>query len=476
SRYLGRIRSKHSYTRLKKDVKNFFGRIPIVGNGIVLLLHRLKKSLKFLLVPGEFFEDLGLYYIGPVDGHNISAVQDALRKADETKGPVVVHVITKKGKGYKPAEEKPALFHGVSPFNKETGEPCECGEASFSSGFADKITELAENDEKISAVTAAMPIGTGLEKFAAKFPERFCDVGIAEQHAVTMAAGMSICGAKPVIAVYSTFLQRGYDQLLHDVALQKLPLVIALDRAGINGQDGETHQGIYDFAYLGHLPNMNIAAPCSIKEMQEMLEIAMQVYDSYDGEKGAKESAADDACKNNENAGAVIEKVPHGCFVIRYPAKERLKEHSGLKEYVPVEFGRGCVMFDSANGEKADLCIMAVGAIAEEAIKAAEMLLSKGVSVRVFNPRFVKPLDEKGIIEQASNADAVITVEEAVRFGGFGEQAELVMLKNGIKTPVKIIALPDENIPHGKISQIQSEFGLDAAGIVSAYGDFADET
>jgi len=452
SKYLGKIRSGKSYTRVKKGVKKVLGAIPLIGNKLVLLIHKLKKSIKLMLIPGEFFEDLGLEYIGVIDGHDIKAVKDALEKAEKKKGPVIVHVMTKKGKGYTPAEENPSLFHGISPFDKETGRVTSLGGGSFSEGFAKKLTELAADDDKISAVTAAMPLGTGLEMFEHKYPERFFDVGIAEQHAVTMAAGMAICGAKPVIAVYSTFLQRGYDQLLHDVALQDLPLVIGLDRSGINGQDGETHQGIYDFAYLGHLPNTTVAAPCSIREMQDMLAVGMKVFD--------KDSSPE----------------IHGCFVIRYPAKERLTEHEGLLRYKDIEFGKGVVIYDSSNGDVADLCIMSVGAIAEEALKAAERLTQDGVKVRVFNARFVKPIDEAGVAENARNAKCVITVEEAVAFGGFGERAALVLRDNKIDTKLKIIALPDEALPHGKIAQIQHRYGLDADGIISAYGEISDET
>ncbi|MBQ8164213.1 MAG: 1-deoxy-D-xylulose-5-phosphate synthase [Clostridia bacterium] len=451
SKYLGKIRTGKSYTRVKKGVKKVLGSIPWLGKKLVLLIHKLKKSIKLMLIPGEFFEDLGLEYIGVVDGHDIEEIREALEKAEKKKGPVIVHVMTKKGKGYRPAEDNPALFHGISPFDKETGNVTTLSGGSFSEAFAEKLTELAADDDKISAVTAAMPLGTGLEKFEHKYPERFFDVGIAEQHAVTMAAGMSICGTKPVIAVYSTFLQRGYDQLLHDVALQNLPLVIGLDRSGINGQDGETHQGIYDFAYLGHLPNTTVAAPCSIKEMQNMLSMGMKVFE--------KDSQPD----------------IHGCFVIRYPAKERLTERKGLLSYTELEYGKGAVIYDSANGGFADLCIMSVGAIAEEAVKAAEKLTLNGVSVRVFNARFIKPIDEAGIIQNARNAKCVITVEEAVAFGGFGERAMLICKNNGIDTKLKVIALPDEALPHGKISQIQHMYGLDADGIISAYGEISNE-
>lgn len=452
SKYLGKIRSGKSYTRVKKGLKKVLGAIPWLGKKLVLLIHKFKQSIKIMLIPGEFFEDLGLGYIGVIDGHDIDAVKEALVKAEKKKGPVIVHVITKKGKGYEPAEKDPSIFHGISPFDKETGKVNSSSCQSFSTAFADKLTELAEKDEKISAVTAAMPLGTGLEDFQHKYPERFFDVGIAEQHAVTMAAGMSICGAKPVIAVYSTFLQRGYDQLFHDVALQNLPLVIGLDRSGINGQDGETHQGIYDFAYLGHLPNTTIAAPCSIKEMQEMLEVGMKVFDT----------------ENNP--------LVHGCFVIRYPAKERITARSGLSEYSPIEYGKGSVIFDSSDGGVADLCIMSVGAIAEEALKAAEILTQKGVKVKVFNARFVKPIDSEGVIENARNAKAVITVEEAVAFGGYGERVTLECKNNCIDTKIKVLALPDEAIPHGKISQIQHHYGLDADGIIKAYEDLKNET
>ena len=282
SDYLGKIRKKNSYINAKRRVKNFLSRIPVVGAPVARVLRKIKNAVKFKIVPGEFFENLGLTYIGPVDGHDIKGLRAAIIRAEENDEPAMIHVITNKGKGYRPAEENPGKFHGITPFNAETGEVIGAGDPdapeSLSKVFAEKLCQLAEQDEKICAVTAAMPTGTCLKLFSDKFPHRFFDVGIAEQHAVTMCAGMSSMGAKPVTVIYSTFMQRAYDQLLHDVSVQGLPLVVGLDRAGAAGPDGETHQGLYDFAYLGHMPSATVAAPANKRELEDMLELGMSMY------------------------------------------------------------------------------------------------------------------------------------------------------------------------------------------------------
>lgn len=446
AKYLRRIRTRKSYMRAKSRIRQMLLKIPKVGKKLAKWTRRLKNSIKFLLIPGEFFENLGLTYLGPVNGHDITAVRDAFKHSDEYEGPVLIHVITKKGKGCDFAAEDPVFYHGAGPFNADTGEMLSEASVSMSKAFAEKLCALAGKDEKICAVTAAMPTGTGLEAFHSAFPKRFFDVGIAEQHAITMSAGMSVMGSKPVVVIYSTFLQRAYDQLLHDVCLQKIPLVVGIDRAGVAGPDGETHQGLYDFAYLSHLPNVAVAAPASCEELSQMLEMAVSVYDG-------------------ESAG-----VPQGCFALRYPAKERFAHNPELLAAHPVEYGRGIVCFDSSNGGNdaaADIGILVIGEMLEEALLAAETLTAEGKSVLVFNARFFMPLDAEGIKHLASRADVIVTVEDAVKKNGFGESVMLLLAENGIHKKVGILALPDKAIGHGKISEIHHLYGLDAEGIAA---------
>ncbi len=447
SNYLGKIRTKHSYINAKRRIKNFLSRIPVVGAPVACFLRKIKNAVKFKIVPGEFFENLGLTYIGPVDGHDIKGIRAAIIRAEENDEPAMIHVITKKGKGYRPAEENPGKFHGITPFDAETGE-VKGGNASVSLSkvFAEKLCELAEKDEKICAVTAAMPTGTCLKLFSERFPERFFDVGIAEQHAVTMCAGMSSMGAKPVTVIYSTFMQRAYDQLLHDVSVQGLPLVVGLDRAGAAGPDGETHQGIYDYAFLGHLPLCTVAAPANKWELERMLEMGMTVY-------------------NEETV------IPKGCFAVRYPAKDRFSgKYYDENASAPVEYGKGCVCYDSRASERsrAALCIISIGEMLEYALEAAEKLTAEGVSVVVFNARFFKPLDVEGVMYCAANAERIITVEDAAEIGGFGEQVKLVA-ERVCPGGVHIAAFPDEIIRHGRIDELHKKYGLDADGLVARY-------
>ena len=450
SKYLRRVRTQHSYITAKKKIRRAVVKIPLVGEKLARRIRKMKNSIKFRVVAGgEFFENLGLTYIGPVDGHDILALRTAFERAERSKETALIHVITKKGKGYRYAEENPGAFHGITPFDIETGSALigtGTPAVSLSKVFSQKLCELAEKDDKICAVTAAMPTGTYLKLFNDRFPSRFFDVGIAEQHAVTMCAGMSAMGMKPVAVIYSTFMQRAYDQLLHDVSVQGLPLVAGFDRAGVAGPDGETHQGIYDFAYLGHLPGATVAAPANAEELEQMLELGISMY----GEDS---------------------EIPKGLFAIRYPAKERWNGSGNVSEVV---YGKGCVCYDSRSDKsgKADLCIMSVGEMLGYAVNAAESLTRQYCSVIVYNARFFKPLDADGVQWCAENSRMIITVEDAVIVGGFGEHVKLMLSRFGY-TAVEIAALPDEIVRHGTIGEIHNKYGLDAAGIEARFKYFS---
>ncbi len=425
SRYLSKIRTKPFYSKAKEDLETFLNSIPAIGKSANRALKRAKGTIKYMVMPGMMFEELGLKYLGPIDGHNISELVNVLESAKKQKGPVLIHVHTQKGKGYIFAENKPQFFHGISPFDIETGELKVNNGATYSDIFGKKMIELANKNDHLVAITAAMPLGTGLDKFSNEFPKRLFDVGIAEQHAVTFAAGMAKAGIMPVVAVYSTFLQRSYDQILHDVALQKLHVVFAIDRAGVIGDDGETHQGLYDIAYLSHMPNMTIAAPCDYSELEDMLEFAVTDFS--------------------------------GPIVIRYPRGSG-KMH--LAERTLIEYGKG-VKLISGN----DVTILAIGNMVENALKIAEMLKNKGISAEVINARFIKPLDEKLILESSAKTRAVVTIEDHAAKCGFGAGVLELLNKNNIRIKTKIFGLPDIPIQHGSRSLIFEKYGLDTGSI-----------
>lgn len=444
SRYLGRIRTGKSYIRIKKGIKTGLSKIPLVGNRLVRWIQRLKASIKLLLIPGEFFEELGLRYVGPVDGHNIEAVEKAISKALFLGGPVLLHVITQKGRGYQPAESDPCRYHGIQPAGQEaaqrTGAAGQRKMRSFSENFGSVLCALAKEDPAITAVSAAMPEGTGLSLFAEQYPERFYDVGIAEQHAVTMAAGMAAAGLKPYVGLYATFLQRAYDQLLHDCALQALPVVIGVDRAGAAGPDGKTHQGIYDLAFLRHMPHVIIAAPCCIEEQTALLRLT-----------------ADSAYRRA---------YMQGPYIIRYPAKESVCRPEAFPERQPVRHGKGIYMRPYT---KWQVCIITAGIMVSEAITASDLLQEAGITVQVFHARFIKPLDEEGICAAAAGSTLVVTLEDGVLTGGFGE-AVRILLENrtsGADCMPQVISIgyPDEPIPHGTIPQLYARYGLDGKSV-----------
>lgn len=428
SGYLSRIRTDPRYSRSKDEIEQLLNKIPKVGQRVLKTVERIKDSLKYLVVPGMLFEEMGFTYLGPIDGHNIQAMKTVFQSTKTLKGPILIHVITQKGRGFKPAEHNPDKFHGVGPFNEETGEiKKKDGPPSFTQVFGDTLLELAEKDEKIVAITAAMPGGTGLSGFAKKYPQRFFDVGIAEQHAVTFAAGLAAQGFHPVVALYSTFLQRAYDQVLHDVAMQKLPVTFAVDRAGLVGEDGETHQGIFDISFLRHIPNVIIMAPKDENELRSMLMTSV----AYGGPS-----------------------------VLRYPRGKGIGV--SLSEQVePLTMGKGEVLKDGK-----DMVIVAVGTAVYLGLNAVSLLKKRGVDAAVLNARFIKPLDQELLLNYARNTGRVVTLEEHVLSGGFGS-ACLEMI-NRFCSGVEIlnIALPEAFVEHGAPEILKEYYGLTPHGVV----------
>jgi 1-deoxy-D-xylulose-5-phosphate synthase len=427
SKYLSKIRTEPFYFKVKEDIDIILNKIPAIGKSAARALNKVKGSIKYMIVPGIFFEELGFKYIGPIDGHNFEELNEVLTKAKKIKGPVLIHVCTKKGKGYIYAEESPQRFHGISPFEIETGEVKTSSGPSFSDIFGQQMVKLAENKKDLVAITAAMPHGTGLNNFSAKFPERFFDVGIAEQHAVTFAAGLAQNGIKPVVAIYSSFYQRAYDQILHDVALQNLSVVFAIDRAGIVGEDGETHQGIYDLSFLSHIPNMTIMSPCDYSEFNQMLEYAVLFH-----------------C---------------GPIAVRYP-RGRGPECLTLTQQV--RLGRGVLI-----KEGKDLTIVALGNTVETSLKVADMLEKLGIKAEVINARFAKPLDEKLILASALKTKRVVTIEDNTVIGGFGSNVLELLNKNLINIKTKIFGFPDQIIVHGSKKDLLEKYRLDIDSITS---------
>lgn len=435
SEYLSKMRTEPKYKKVKKDIDFLLRRIPAIGDHVARTVERLKDSLRYLFVPGMLFEELGFNYIGPIDGHNLELMTEVLEKAKDMQGPILIHVLTCKGKGYQPAECNPGKFHGVGPYSVESGEIIKNGnKATYTGVFGDTILELAKQDSRIVAITAAMPEGTGLKKFAAEFPKRFFDVGIAEQNAVTVAAGMAIQGLKPVVALYSTFGQRAYDQILHDVCLQKLPVVFALDRAGIVGEDGPTHHGVFDYSYLQHIPNLVMMAPKDENELRHMLYTAVNL---------------------------------DGPVAIRYP------RGSGLG--VPLDEPLQQLTIGNGQQLKAgnDIVLLAIGAMVEPCQKASELLAARGIQAAVVNARFIKPLDAQMIRRLSRDTGMIVTVEDNVLAGGFGA-AVLEYINDQQFNWVKMLRLgfPDQFIEHGTREQLLKKYGLTAEGIAESVGSF----
>lgn len=427
SKYLSGIRTGAGYNDLKRQITDLLEKVPVAGPRMIRRISMIKQGLKQLLIPGMLFEDMGITYLGPVDGHDVKQLSRVLNEAKRLDHAVLVHVLTKKGKGYAPAEKNPSAFHGVNPFDISTGKPKKAKTApSYTDVFSKKLVELAGRDKRIVAITAAMPDGTGLTRFKNEFPDRFFDVGIAEQHAVTSAAGMAAAGMRPVVAVYSSFLQRGFDQILHDVCIQNLPVVFAVDRAGLVGSDGETHQGIFDLSYLTCIPNMAVLAPKNRWELEKELEFAFQYP---------------------------------GPIAIRYPRGE---SYQGLEEYqAPVEFCRGELI---SEGE--GIALLAVGSMVSTAEHIRDKLKEEGYDLTLANGRFIKPIDVKLVDRLAATHDCIVTLEENVLQGGFGLQVMSYVHKHYPDVRVLNIALPDAYVEHGNVSLLREALGIDSDSII----------
>lgn len=427
SRYLGSVRTRESYADLKKGVDKALSSIPVVGKSLSYGLYLAKNGIKQFLVPGMLFEDMGITYLGPVDGHNVKEMVQVFKEARRVRHAVLVHVITKKGKGYGPAENNPSRFHGVDPFDIATGKSLkEKIYPSYTDVFSKKICELGRENPRLVAITAAMPDGTGLTKFSKEFPDRFSDVGIAEAHAVTAAAGMASAGLKPVVAVYSSFLQRGYDQVLHDVCIQELPVLFAIDRAGLVGSDGETHQGIFDISFLSLVPGMSIMAPKNFWELQSMLEFGVK----FDGP-----------------------------LAIRYPRGEAYR---GLLEFTaPVEYGKSEMLY-----EEEGIALFALGSMVSTGEHVRDKLKSKGYSCTLVNARFVKPLDTEMVDRLCRNHRLIVTMEENVLRGGMGMCATRYIHEHYPGVRVIQIALPDAYVEHGNVSALREMLGIDSDSVI----------
>lgn len=432
SAYLNKIRSNVKYNSGKKRIRNILTSIPFLGKVFIKFAEALKNGLKHILLPNStLFEHFGFIYLGPIDGHDINKLTDMLERAKKVSKPVLLHIITKKGNGYKFAEENPNLYHGVGIFNKEKGIEKKA-KLSYSKTFGETLVNMAEKNKKLVAITAAMPDGTGLTEFMEKYPERFFDVGIAEEYAVTFASGLAKQGYIPVFAVYSTFLQRAYDQIIHDVALQKLHVIFMIDRAGIVGQDGETHQGLFDMAFLSTIPNMTILAPKDGEELKKMMKFAV----SYNGP-----------------------------IAIRYPRDAYIQKLSNNKSSI-------CRAEVLKVGK--DLTILAIGKMVKRATEVEKILASKGIDAEIINVRFLKPLDTKTILNSVRKTQKVITIEDGIINGGLATAVkDLIIEENGISS--KYFGYPDEFITHGKTEEIEKLYGMDEISIAEAVLDFVSD-
>ncbi len=426
--YLAKLRTSSKYTVFKENMEHTLNHVPGVGKAIVGKLKRSKDAIKYFMLPSMFFEDMGLTYIGPIDGHNIPQMMTAFETAARAKKAVVIHVLTKKGKGYQLAEKYPSRFHAVDPFDVESGQPTKVDKSvTYTKVFSDTMLQLAAADDKIVAITAAMPIGTGLADFKKHYPDRFFDVGIAEEHAVTFAAGLAMGGYKPVVAIYSTFLQRAYDQILHDVCINNLPVIFAIDRAGISGRDGKTHQGTFDLSFLSHIPNLTVLAPKNSFELTEMLNYAVTL---------------------------------NGPVAIRYPKGEA---YTGLMEYqAPLVVGKSEVILEGS-----EIAILAVGSMVKTGQEVAKALNREGKNVTLVNVRFVSPIDKEILDTLSLQHKMFITIEENVKSGGYGQKVADYLCETR-KQNIQLIniSVPDMFIEHGSVAELHKRFGLDAESII----------
>jgi 1-deoxy-D-xylulose-5-phosphate synthase len=440
SSYLNRLMTGQFVNRFRDDMKGFLETLPGIGKSVLRFAKQAEESLKGLLMPGLLFEELGMQYIGPIDGHRLDYLLETLQNVKKMKGPFLIHVVTKKGKGYRPAEMNPAYFHGVPPFVVETGKPRSHPvnhPPAFTEVFGETLCELARENKQLVAITAAMQSGTGLERFSKEFPSRFYDIGIAEQHAVTFAAGLALEGMKPVVAIYSTFLQRAYDQIQQDVCLQNLPVVFALDRGGIVGEDGPTHHGLFDFSYLRHLPNLIVMAPKDEEELRHMINTAVE-------------------CP--------------GPIVFRYPRGNGVGVKTGAA-LTSLSIGKGEVL-----KEGDDVLILGIGSTVIPSLHAADTLEELGIHAAVINARFLKPLDGDLISYWAARTGKVLTVEENVLAGGFGSAVlELLQEKGLFEIRVKRLGIPDLFVEHGPQALLRAKYGIDEEGIVSGVKGMVEE-
>lgn len=423
SKYLDGLRTAGAYTGLKKGVEAALEKIPYVGAKMTGHIRKAKSGIKQLFVPGMFFEDMGITYLGPVDGHDLRALCRVFKEAEKLENAVLVHVITTKGKGYLPAEKYPSKFHGTGPFDIETGQTRETsGEDSYTDVFSKVIYREAKKEPKLVAITAAMAGGTGLVPFSKTYRDRFFDVGIAEEHAVTFAAGLAAAGLKPVVAIYSSFLQRAYDQLIHDVCLQNLPVVFAIDRAGLVGSDGETHQGLFDLSFLSTIPNMTVMSPKNKWELADMLRFAIQYP---------------------------------GPVAVRYP---RGTAYTGLEEFrAPIEYGKSEVIRKGSG-----VAIFSVGHMMETALQVCDALKTHGIDSTLVNSRFIKPVDEELLKELSASHTLYVTIEENVLTGGYGAQVLACIEKERISVRTESFGIPDEYVEHGSVDVLRKEVMLDA--------------
>lgn len=435
SSYLGNIRTAASYTELKMGVTQVLKKIPKVGDGMVDAIHKTKSSIKQFVIPGMLFENMGLTYLGPVDGHNINQMMKVFKDAKRVQGPVLVHVLTEKGRGYAPAVRHPARFHGAGPFEVETGLPKSNGKATYTDIFSTVMRKFGDREPDVVAVSAAMVPGTGLKRFGNMFPDRLFDVGIAEEHAVTFAAGLALGGLRPVVAIYSSFLQRAVDQILHDVCMQNLPVVFAVDRAGLVGSDGETHHGCFDLTYLSMMPNMTVMAPKNKWELSDMLKFAIR---------------------------------QEGPVAIRYPRGEA---YDGLEDHrAAVEMGKGEVLYQ---GE--EIALLAIGNMVKTAKQVYDALSDEGYRPTLVNMRFVKPLDTRLLDELGQNHRLIVTLEENVKNGGFGEKVLDYYSVKRTDAAVRIVAIEDKFIPHGSVGDLMRQQRMDAESVLDRIHEWKNE-
>lgn len=425
STYLSGIRTAASYTELKMGVTRALEKIPKIGPGMVDAVRKTKSSIKQIVIPGMLFENMGITYLGPVDGHDIHQMVRVLQEAKRFEGPILVHVLTKKGQGYEPALRHPSRFHGAGPFEIETGLPISRSNPTYTDIFSTVMRKMGDREPDVVAVTAAMPTGVGLKRFSNMFPDRCFDVGIAEEHAVTFAAGLALGGMIPVVAIYSSFLQRAYDQMMHDVCMQELHVVFAIDRAGLVGSDGETHHGVFDLSYLNSMPNMTVMAPKNLWELSDMMKFAVHF---------------------------------NGPIALRYPRGEA---YTGLQDHrAPVRYGKAEVL---EQGEK--IALLAVGNMVKTAVQVRELLQEQGYQVTLVNMRFVKPFDMALVRELSGSHELLVTMEENVRNGGFGEQVASFVMEEGLSARVQIVALPNRFVHQGSVSSQMKETGIDAESV-----------